>query len=86
MENNKIEKVNIKKLIETLMYLYNTGADYVDIVGVQDEQEGDSACLSIRQEYLCSEDEREIISIINPLHEDNKGDMDDEDYFNKIIS
>lgn len=81
MENNiKIEKIHIVKLIESLIYLHNAGADYVDIVGETEDKE-DTLFLNVREEYLCSEDEREIISIANPLYED---DMDDEQYFNEI--
>lgn len=84
MENNtKIEKVSIISLINNLIYLHNTGADYVDIIVESDAKE-DLISLSVREEYLCEEEEREFLSIINPLHEENKGNMDSEQYFDEI--
>ena len=62
-ENNKKKEVIIRKIalqnfIEKLVSVYNSGADYVDIIGTPDENQ-DTIGIVVHEEYL-SKDELEI--------------------------
>ena len=47
----KFRKIPLKHLIDTLIHLYNSGADYIDIVGVEDKVQ-DVVTLSVQAEYM----------------------------------
>lgn len=79
MAKTKIEKVEIESLISTLVYVYNMGADFVDIIiSKKEDDEADKITVCIRDEY--SRDEHQPnsdplpdndISIINEKDIDN---------------
>ena len=53
----KFRKIPLKKLIDTLTSIYNSGADYVDILGQTGEPQ-DIVSISVVPEYMASpEDE-----------------------------
>jgi hypothetical protein len=59
-ENNKkkeviLRKIALQKFIETLVDVYNSGADYVDIVGTPDENQ-DTIGIVVHEEYLSKDD------------------------------
>jgi len=59
-ENNKkkeviLRKIALQKFIETLVNVYNSGADYVDIVGTPDENQ-DTIGIVVHEEYLSKDD------------------------------
>lgn len=56
MENReiKIQKIPLDRLIETLVDLYNKGIDYIDIAGVQ-EDEQDRMAIVFTREYMTEE-------------------------------
>lgn len=69
MENKKIDvrlnKIPIKLLVEALMGLYDDGVDYVDILGINNEDQ-DTIGLIVKKEYLSKiEDEEEKPSLSN---------------------
>ena len=67
-QNNKevrFRKINLQFLIETLTHIYDAGADYVDIVGTQDDVQ-DTINIIVQEEYMTEE----------PLEEE--GDIPDE--------
>jgi hypothetical protein len=75
-ENNKKKEVIIRKIalqnfIEKLVSVYNSGADYVDIIGTPDENQ-DTIGIVVHEEYL-SKDELEIEFITDE-------DEEEEDY------
>jgi len=75
-ENNKKKEVIIRKIalqnfIEKLVSVYNSGADYVDIIGTPDENQ-DTIGIVVHEEYL-SKDELEIEFITDD-------DEEEEDY------
>ena len=82
MEENKkmvkFQKIPLKGLIETLQEVYNQGADFIDIVGIPDEDQ-DIIGIHVREEYLSEdlEDEEE------EQDEDQEG-LSDED-LNQLI-
>ena len=59
-ENNKkkeviLRKIALQKFIETLVNVYNSGADYVDIIGTPDENQ-DTIGIVVHEEYLSKDD------------------------------
>jgi len=47
----RFRKVPLEMLIETLTHLYNSGANYIDIVGVENV-ERDVVTISVKNEYI----------------------------------
>jgi len=47
----KFRKIPLKHLIDTLIHLHDSGADYVDIIGVEDKIQ-DVVTLSVQAEYM----------------------------------
>ena len=78
--NNKevrFRKINLRVLIETLSHIYDAGADYVDIIGIQDDVQ-DTINIVVQEEYVntgVNEEEDE---------EDNDDKLSDEDINNLI--
>ena len=69
MENKKIDvrlnKIPIKLLVEALMGLYDDGVDYIDILGINNEDQ-DTIGLIVKKEYLSKiEEEEEKPSLSN---------------------
>ena len=71
----KFRKIPLKKLIDTLVSIYNSGADYVDILGQTGEPQ-DIVTISVTQEYMASPE--------NELPED-KSLLTDEDINDLLI-
>jgi len=68
-QNNKevrFRKINLQFLIETLTHIYDAGADYVDIVGTQDDVQ-DTINIVVQEEYMTEE----------PLEEEDIPDDDE---------
>ena len=77
-ENNKkkeviLRKIALQKFIETLVNVYNSGADYVDIIGTPDENQ-DTIGIVVHEEYL-SKDDIEIELVL-----DDEEDEEEEPY------
>ncbi len=82
-QNNKevrFRKINLQFLIETLTHIYDAGADYVDIVGTQDDVQ-DTINIIVQEEYMTEENLEE-----EPLEEDDDDPqtLSDEDINNLI--
>jgi hypothetical protein len=63
MENKDKDQVRLKKIplgifIQALMDIYNTGVDFVDILGVPGEEQ-DNIGIAFCDEYLSSEESEE---------------------------
>ena len=62
MENNNIDvkllKIPVKILMETLVGLYEMGADYIDIFGINNIEQ-DTIAISVRREYMCPDYEED---------------------------
>lgn len=71
-ENNKkeviIRKIALQNFIEKLVSVYNSGADYVDIIGTPDENQ-DTIGIVVHEEYL-SKDELEMELILDDEEEE----------------
>lgn len=83
-QNNKevrFRKINLQFLIETLTHIYDAGADYVDIVGTQDDVQ-DTINIVVQEEYMTEEplDEEPLID----EEDDETQTLSDEDINNLI--
>lgn len=61
MQNNNdriIRKIHLKTFIDTLVDVYNSGANYVDLVGKADEEQ-DTIGIIVHEEYMADPDEIE---------------------------
>lgn len=84
-QNNKevrFRKINLQFLIETLTHIYDAGADYVDIVGTQDDVQ-DTINIIVQEEYMTDEplDEEPLI---DEEDDDEPQTLSDEDINNLI--
>ena len=87
-QNNKevrFRKINLQFLIETLTHIYDAGADYVDIVGTQDDVQ-DTINIIVQEEYMTDEPLEEEDEEIEefPNDEDVPPTLSDEDINNLI--
>ena len=58
-----IRKIPLEGLIQILQDLFETGADYIDISGVQDDRENgpiDVIKITVKPEYMSDNDESDI--------------------------
>ena len=81
-QNNKevrFRKINLQMLIETLTHIYDAGADYVDIVGTQDDVQ-DTINIIVQEEYMTEEPIEEEEDILD----DDPQTLSDEDINNLI--
>lgn len=51
----KFKKIPLKLLIETLTHIYDSGAEYIDIIGVAGETR-DVVTISVEYEYMSEPD------------------------------
>ncbi len=82
-QNNKevrFRKINLQFLIETLTHIYDAGADYVDIVGTQDDVQ-DTINIIVQEEYMTEERIEEEEDIPD---DDEPQKLSDEDINNLI--
>ena len=79
--NNKevrFRKINLQFLIETLTHIYDAGADYVDIIGIQDDIQ-DTINIVVQEEYMNTEENEE-----EENDDDDNDTLSDEDINNLI--
>ena len=76
-----LRKIELKVFIDTLVQVYNSGADYIDIVGNPDEKQ-DTIGIIVHDEYMSEDQER--IEIIDE-YDDDEEEIDEEP-FTKIDS
>jgi hypothetical protein len=79
--NNKevrFRKINLQFLIETLTHIYDAGADYVDIIGIQDDIQ-DTINIVVQEEYMNTEENEE-----EENDDDDNNTLSDEDINNLI--
>ena len=55
----KIRKIPLESLIEILQDLYESGADYIDISGKNDEKNRDIIHITIKEEYMFYNEEED---------------------------
>lgn len=72
--NNKglvLRKIELKVFIDTLVEVYNSGADYIDIVGNPEENQ-DTIGIVVHEEYMNADhEEMEVIDEEEELFEED---------------
>jgi hypothetical protein len=82
MENKEVRfrKISLQLLLDTLTHIWDSGADYVDIIGIQGEDQ-DVINIVVKEEYMSEEDN----DVYDEEEEDNDNDtLSDEDINNLI--
>jgi hypothetical protein len=80
MANNKevrFRKISLELLLDTLTHIWDAGADYVDIIGIQGEDQ-DVINIVVQEEYM-SEEENDVYN-----EEEEDKPLSDEDINNLI--
>lgn len=72
----KFRKIPLKFLIETLIMVYETGAEYIDIQGVQDIEQ-DTVKIIVKDEYMINGENppNNIDLIDDKLNDDDLNDL-----------
>jgi hypothetical protein len=79
MRQNKemrFRKISLELLLDTLTHLWDAGADYVDIIGIQNEDQ-DIINIVVKEDYMSDEP-------IDEAEEDPDTPLSDEDINNLI--
>jgi hypothetical protein len=85
MENNKevrFRKISLQLLLDTLTHIWDSGADYVDIIGIQGEDQ-DVINIVVKEEYM-SEEEHDVYDEEEEDEDDDTPTLSDEDINNLI--
>ena len=76
--NNIARKIDLHSFIQTLIEVYNSGADYIDLIG-RSEETSDTVSIVVHEDYLSDEEEEDIDDddAINdsPLSDENINDL-----------
>ena len=84
MRRNKKEirfrKINLQLLLDALTNIWDSGADYVDIIGIQGEDQ-DVINIVVQEEYMSEEED---IEDYDEEHSDDPPTLSDEDINNLI--
>jgi hypothetical protein len=69
MENKEVRfrKISLQLLLDTLTHIWDSGADYVDIIGIQNEDQ-DVINIVVKEDYMSDE----------PIDESEDDDDDDD--------
>jgi hypothetical protein len=80
MENNQIRlrKIPLSVFIQALTDIYNSGVDYVDLIGVPDEEQ-DTIGIAFCDEYLSKEEESPEETLENLKEQIKNINLSDED-------
>jgi hypothetical protein len=81
MRQNKeirFRKISLQLLLDTLTHIWDSGADYVDIIGIQGEDQ-DVINIVVKEEYM-SEEENDVYD----EEEEDNDTLSDEDINNLI--
>ena len=73
----RIMKVPLEEFLNVLEGMYNSGADYIDIIGDPKGEDGVMK-IEVKREYLCPEDEMEECG-------EESTDEEIEDFYNNLI-
>lgn len=75
----KLKKIPLKRFIDTLIDVYTSGADYIDLIGVADEEQ-DSIGISVSNEYMNVDREQYYEDLSEKIFERSKGKLSEEDF------
>ena len=82
MENKEVRfrKISLQLLLDTLTHIWDSGADYVDIIGIQGEDQ-DVINIVVKEEYMSEEED---IEDYDDDDDDETPTLSDEDINNLI--
>ena len=67
----RFRKISLQMLIDTLTHIYNSGADYVDIIGIQNDEQ-DVINIVVKEDYMTDEE-------LEEYDEEEQDDDEDDD-------
>jgi hypothetical protein len=79
MENSKevrFRKISLRLLLDTLTHIWNSGADYVDIIGIRGDEQ-DVINIVVQEDYMTDEE-------LEEYDDDDDVPLSDEDINNLI--
>ena len=77
-KETRFRKISLQLLLDTLTHIWDSGADYVDIIGIQGEDQ-DVINIVVKEEYM-SEEEHDVYD----EEEEDNDTLSDEDINNLI--
>ena len=80
-KETRFRKISLQLLLDTLTHIWDSGADYVDIIGIQGEDQ-DVINIVVKEEYM-SDEEHDVYDE-EEEEEDNNDTLSDEDINNLI--
>lgn len=73
----RFRKISLRLLLDTLTHIWNSGADYVDIIGIRGDEQ-DVINIVVQEDYMTDEELEEYDE------EDDEAPLSDEDINNLI--
>lgn len=78
----RFRKISLELLLDTLTHIWDSGADYVDIIGIQGDEQ-DVINIVVKEDYM-SDDIEEYEEEYEEDDNDNTNPLTDEDINNLI--
>ena len=76
----RFRKISLQMLIDTLTHIYNSGADYVDIIGIQNDEQ-DVINIVVMEDYMTDEELEEY----DEEEQDEDDDLLSDEDINNLI-
>jgi hypothetical protein len=78
-KETRFRKISLQLLLDTLTHIWDSGADYVDIIGIQGEDQ-DVINIVVKEEYMSDEE----YDVYDEEEEEDNDTLSDEDINNLI--
>jgi hypothetical protein len=78
-KETRFRKISLQLLLDTLTHIWDSGADYVDIIGIQGEDQ-DVINIVVKEEYMSEEE----YDVYDEEEEEDNDTLSDEDINNLI--
>jgi hypothetical protein len=79
----RFRKISLQVLIDTLTHIWDSGADYVDIIGIQNDDQ-DIINIVVQEDYMTEEELEEFDEEQEDEEDDDTPTLSDEDINNLI--
>lgn len=79
----RFRKISLRLLLDTLTHIWNSGADYVDIIGIQGDEQ-DVINIVVQEDYMTDEELEDEDEDDNEEEPDDDVPLSDEDINNLI--
>jgi hypothetical protein len=77
----RFRKISLRLLLDTLTHIWNSGADYVDIIGIRGDEQ-DVINIVVQEDYMTDEELEEYNE--DDEEDDDEAPLSDEDINNLI--